>query len=551
MFLKILLFIFVSTTSFAQLAYNSDNSFRKNRNFHNYVINPDAAYNVTEGTSFPGSTLTRLDGTSNTLDQTKWVYGIDAVSAGQKIKFNMKPLSRNFTNNTVEFGFRVVGSISDYQYYIEDGTGTRISQIFTLPTPGRSTDVVQFFTPGSLLLDPYSIVFEAVAVTPGDFKLARLFAGDVTGILFANPATVFSAKVDGTVSPSTVSGETADFINGNCTRTSTGDWDCLFNSGFFQQVPNCIVSPISSNTIMPIVVSTSQISVHAQSGAGTDTNVAFTIHCQRAGSDSPQPAVSSLQADWDWRTETCTGSWSTNTTHTCMSSKVGPNIFIRHKVTVSGAPTSAALTLNLPNSWVIDTTRIPGTISVNSPVGSMPGTILDSGTNKFPAIVLYNSTTSVAVWYHTDAAATPLAAVTQAAPMTFASGDAVEVEYKVPVVGFENSQRALTFAGSVSSLGVRSYRDDIATLNCDASSSKVSDATAMVSSIANAVDNGSNRSCVVTLTTGAFSSIDECSPVILGTTPAMVSKVQTSATSITVYGPDTDYDFTLRCRGPH
>ena len=141
-------------------------------------------------------------------------------------------------------------------------------------------------------------------------------------------------------------------------------------------------------------------------------------------------AGSNWQSDW-----TPTGSWSSNTTYTGFKRQVGDSWQYRVQVATSGAPTSANLTVNLPSGHVIDTAKLPaGVVSDGGIIGTAH--ILDSGTSNIQGVVLYSSTTAVAVRYLDDNTdGVRMAAVTQAAPMTFASGDRVWLEFSVPIAG--------------------------------------------------------------------------------------------------------------------
>lgn len=135
----------------------------------------------------------------------------------------------------------------------------------------------------------------------------------------------------------------------------------------------------------------------------------------------------------NWASATFTGSWSANTTYVGFQRRVGDVGEFFVEIQLAGAPTSAALTVTLPNSLVIDTAKLPST-STNMPVGT--SALLDSGTAHYPSgQVLYASTTTVAVLYGVNSP-TVGAAVTQAAPFTFANNDRVWVEFKVPISGW-------------------------------------------------------------------------------------------------------------------
>lgn len=103
----------------------------------------------------------------------------------------------------------------------------------------------------------------------------------------------FSATIDGTVSPSTVSNENADFINGNCARDSTGAYTCTFNTSMFTTVPNCSCSGTSNTNCTVTATSTSSVSTATRSVLSTPAaaNDVFRLSCQRGGTDFKMPTV--------------------------------------------------------------------------------------------------------------------------------------------------------------------------------------------------------------------------------------------------------------------
>ena len=141
----------------------------------------------------------------------------------------------------------------------------------------------------------------------------------------------------------------------------------------------------------------------------------------------------------DWAAVTVTGSWTANTTYTAFEKRVGDTGFYRVKALVSGAPTSANLTINLPAGRTIDTAKLQSTTGNGNAVGF--GQVHDAGTQNYPVIVNYNSSTSIIVATH-NAAGTSThtgSPVTQILPMTFNNADEVNVEFSVPLVGLSSS----------------------------------------------------------------------------------------------------------------
>lgn len=137
----------------------------------------------------------------------------------------------------------------------------------------------------------------------------------------------------------------------------------------------------------------------------------------------------------DWVSFTPTGSWISNTTYTGYWRRVGDSMEVQSKLALAGAPTSAALTINIPSGFTIDTAKLASSTQNLAKVGIGGGKSAGTG---IQVIVAYNTTTSVDVRYQSAVTATSTA-VTQAAPATFASGDEINVTYHVPIVGWSST----------------------------------------------------------------------------------------------------------------
>ena len=141
----------------------------------------------------------------------------------------------------------------------------------------------------------------------------------------------------------------------------------------------------------------------------------------------------------DWTSFTPTGTWSSNTTYTGFWRRVGDTMQIEAKAALSGAP-SGAFTLNLPSGYSIDTAKITGAISNNKSLGI--ASLVDSGTGEFTGHVSYESATSVSAYYliaSTTNVQLNSAQVSHTAPYTFANGDAIYLQFQVPIVGWSSS----------------------------------------------------------------------------------------------------------------
>jgi hypothetical protein len=138
----------------------------------------------------------------------------------------------------------------------------------------------------------------------------------------------------------------------------------------------------------------------------------------------------------NWVSFTPTGSWSTNTTYAGKYRRVGDSIEVEATISLAGAPTAATLTVNLPSGLTMDTGKIsgPGSESILGSamaVDASPFTLI-------PGIVLYNSTSSVAIRSHAESGtAVTLAVVNATAPVTFASGDKVMLKFSAPISGWD------------------------------------------------------------------------------------------------------------------
>jgi len=128
-----------------------------------------------------------------------------------------------------------------------------------------------------------------------------------------------------------------------------------------------------------------------------------------------------------------TGSWVSNVTYTGKRWRLANREYFDITVLLSGAPTSATLTLNLPVT--VDPDSLADGTDTNQYFGG--GNIRDAGTGNWRAIVRYSSTTTVEVAY--ELASGDVGSVTQAAPMTFASGDRITLQFSVPVVGYKTT----------------------------------------------------------------------------------------------------------------
>lgn len=107
---------------------------------------------------------------------------------------------------------------------------------------------------------------------------------------------LYAAK---TSSVGVVSNENIDFINGNCTNPSTGNYTCTFNTGRFVNTPNCWIADTFAPQSAITALSASAVSFETRDNAGTLTDTAAGISCQDKDAASlPAPIlVGSVTSD--------------------------------------------------------------------------------------------------------------------------------------------------------------------------------------------------------------------------------------------------------------
>lgn len=147
----------------------------------------------------------------------------------------------------------------------------------------------------------------------------------------------------------------------------------------------------------------------------------------------------------DTITFTPTGTWTSNVTYYGKVSGCGEYADYDMTVHCSGTPNSAALKFNLYPGHVIDTSKLSGRSGVIEDGFSLLDsvvTVLDSGIATYFGAVMFTSTTQVAVNIgNASGAYDSNAGVTQAVPITFGANDAVNIKFRVPIVGWSSSQQ--------------------------------------------------------------------------------------------------------------
>lgn len=196
----------------------------------------------------------------------------------------------------------------------------------------------------------------------------------------------------------------------------------------------------------------------------------------------------------DWKPFTPTGSWTTNTTYTGQQRRVGDTLEVNVLVSLSGAPNSATLEVNLPDGLSIDVTKLSlgSTIEILGDVISRDNSV----GNILGKVVYVGTPTSIRPTYFVDLTnLEQVSSINQAVPFTFAVNDEVWFTYKVPIVGWTSGTDAI--AQNKVPLYGRYYRTG-------AQSSIVTNATILF----NTKDNG-NIDAHFNTSTGEFTTPDD------------------------------------------
>lgn len=387
----------------------------------------------------------------------------------------------------------------------------------------------------------------------------------------AKPQDVFSAKVSST---GTVSGENADWINGNGSIASTSQYTLTFNSGFFTSSPNCEAITDNSTAFSPNIQAT--IHTAATSGAITvrtynvNSSAAsvsdFIIHCQKAGADALQPAYRPDQVAMSWsgyHDSTC--SWSrTNAAYGDPTADASCALVERTNSNFGTVSTSGsvlpAITFTPKRAgryYVCTFPSVSGaTANANLGVKMWDGTTTIAETESLgqgstgrnfsqPACGVYvaSSTSAVTISLQTKASGGAIQ-ISAAAGIGALEWSIFAIDNQLPAPLLINS--VTNTASSVTGI-------EAANINCDAGSAITSQRGSWVSSVGNV----SGGACAVTLS-GTYSSTPYCwaePNAAFASTGLILSTAASSSTAISVDCEDdastacTSFDFNLFCLG--
>lgn len=155
------------------------------------------------------------------------------------------------------------------------------SVFFNCPT---AADIASLSTNGNVRL----VIYQGTASDAAAIVVDDVHFGGLIGLVETTLPEMMSAQVITT--SGTVSNESADFINGNC--TAANPTVCTFQSNVFTVAPNCTVSVGSHSSVVMAISSVTSSSISIKSILSTDGNaiatMSFTLSCQKQGADAKQ-----------------------------------------------------------------------------------------------------------------------------------------------------------------------------------------------------------------------------------------------------------------------
>jgi hypothetical protein len=266
---------------------------------------------------------------------------------------------------------------------------------------------------------------------------------------------LYSAQIDGNSSPSTVSDENKDWLNGNCTRTATGIWDCPVIAGTFTAVPNCFATRNIAATAAGFtpafdrsLSTTTNLRFHLANELGTAVNSKFDILCQKSGNDylaSSANVYSAASANYDWTDSGLTTAsafvgFGTPTFVNIKKMRIGSMMYLKGSFT-SGTQTSTEYRLPIPDGLTVASSA---KLDSNSIIGTWSySAVLGASANYYMGAA--NGNAYVKFFQHTTA--TGYAVINTSGPMP-GSGSTYYVDIAIPIAEWSNSNIIVgSFAG--------------------------------------------------------------------------------------------------------
>ncbi len=293
---------------------------------------------------------------------------------------------------------------------------------------GLSTSIV---SGGSAISGSYSLNYGMVGVTiVGDFLASPAYTIDLS-----DRARVMTFKFNYTP---TVGAAVANWSGTSSNSFGVAIYDVtnsawIIPAGVFSMNQSSGIG-YATGTFQTSATGTSYRFVMYHANATSGGNFGMTFDDFFLG---PQTApMGPAMTDWVAFTP-AQGTWltSANAVYTGFWRRVGDRMEVVEQVAVSGAPTSASLTMKIPTGYTIDTSKMT---SFSESLGTAVAN--DSGATTYTGGVIYSNTTTVQpVIFNAASTIAVDTAITQAAPFTFGAGDAVIIRFTIPIVGWSSN----------------------------------------------------------------------------------------------------------------
>jgi hypothetical protein len=225
---------------------------------------------------------------------------------------------------------------------------------------------------------------------------------------------------------------------------ATGDFTVwlydVTNSALIQSTPYQVAGAVAnvacdffSEVQIPYNCETLRLIVHVSTTSTSQLRLGLDEVQVGPGSRVFGPAMQDADQHPAW---VPTGSWTTNTTYTGKWQRIGDRLIGVVTVSLSGAPTAAALLINLPPGMVIDVNKINNYTVAGQAIMYDAGTAIYKGT-------VYVNTSSPSIFNVSAAVDTASGfvhdmdfGVDATHPYTFANGDFLVISFDVPILGW-------------------------------------------------------------------------------------------------------------------
>ncbi len=343
------------------------------------------------------------------------------------------------------------------------GSGSGFGAINYITNFGAETDTTGWATyadaAGNIPVDgtggsATNLTFSRSASTPligtGQFSLVQANSTSLQGKGVAYAFTIDPAFQSTNLAIQFSYNASSTFVTGDGITAPLNDGTVTTNAGnsdieiFVYDVTNSILIPVSPQVMTGKGSQNYQFKGTFQT-ASNSTSYRLIFHVATASANAtgwtylfdnvfvgPQAQIAG-SPESDWVSFTPTGSWVANSTYTGYWRRIGSNMEVQVNIALAGAPTTASLTVNMPTGYTIDTTRLTNsTASVGTFLSSASGK--SAGANA-ELLIKYSSTSAISVFYQSSILAAETA-VDATHPGTFANGDAVNLLWTAPIVGW-------------------------------------------------------------------------------------------------------------------